>query len=147
MNCKNAQSLLSAYLDEELSGREMLEIREHVFDCSACANELDSVQAVKRILCATPIAEPSADFENRLVAHVLSASPAPLQKRISLLALTGIAAASMLGTLLLLNSMQRENASIAEQRDSVPFDLVERGRAFEASADPMSGSPVMLSKR
>jgi anti-sigma factor RsiW len=146
MNCKNAQSLLSAYLDDELTGREMIEIREHVSACPVCTEELECVQAVKRILCATPVAEPSSDFEDRLVAHVLSASPAPLQKKISLMALTGIAAASMLGTMLLLNSMHGENA-VVDQRDNMAFDLVERSRAFDASADPMSGSPVMLSKR
>src|SRR5690349_14585766 len=109
MNCKTAQSLLSAYVDEELTGREMLQMREHLNDCPECAEEHTCVEALKRLLGASPVPEPSADFEDRLVLRVLSATHAPGdQKRISLLALTAIAAASMLGTMLLLNSFHKE---------------------------------------
>ena len=144
MNCKNAQSLLSAYLDDELSGREMLDIREHLSECAACAEELQCIESVKRMLGGTPVPEPSDDFEERLVSHVLcAAAPAANNnRRASIMALTGIAAVSMLLTMLVLNSLRAENP-VAEQRDAVPYDLMERNRAFEASGDPLIASPVM----
>jgi anti-sigma factor RsiW len=147
MNCKNAQSLLSAYLDEELGGREMLDIREHLYGCDACAKELESIEAVKRLVCGTPIPEPSADFEERLVTHVLSATATPHNsKRASIITLGGIAAASMLGTMLLLNSMHQET-KVVEQRDTMPYELVKNGRSFDAGADPMNASPVSFNLR
>ncbi len=143
MNCKNAQALLSAYLDEELSGREMLDIREHLHQCEACAEEVRCVQAVKRILSAAPVPEPSADFENRLVSRVLQAVPATAQpKRLSVVALTGIAAASMLATMLLLNTMHRESP-VVDPHDSIATDLLRRDRMYDVSSDPFSGTPVV----
>jgi len=145
MNCKNAHSLLSAYLDDELTGIEMLEIREHLNVCGPCAEELQSVEGVKRLLSASPVPEPSADFENRLVTRVLSATSIPAEERkISALTLTGIAAASMLATMLLLNSLHREAPAISEQNDNIPSDLMRQERAFGASLDPMGGSPVVF---
>src|SRR5579862_8446561 len=121
MNCKNVQSMLSAYIDDELGGQEMLVVREHVVMCHACADELQAVEGVKRLLSNSPIPEPSAGFENRLVKSVLAATKTPAeQRRLSLLALTGIAAASMLATLLFLSSTRGSQASVSEHTDSVP---------------------------
>ena len=36
MNCRCAQNLLSAYVDGELAGVEMLRLREHLGVCPAC---------------------------------------------------------------------------------------------------------------
>lgn len=147
MNCKNVQSLLSAYLDEELSGREMLDIREHLHECNDCTEELRCIEGLKRLLGGTPVPEPSAGFEDRLVSSVMSAARPVEPKRISIFALTGIAAASMLATLLILNSIHRESTAVAEQRDSLPYELMKRTRAFDASDNPLTGSPVFFSGR
>jgi anti-sigma factor RsiW len=143
MNCKNAQSLLSAYLDDELNGREMLDIRAHLHECGECTEELQSIESVKRMLEASPVPAPSPGFEDRLVSSVLSHAKVPSEpKRISILTLTGIAAASMLVTMLLLNSMHHESPNLADKRDSMPMDLMRNDRAFNAGADPLTGSPV-----
>lgn len=143
MNCKNAQSMLSAYLDEELTGREMLELRAHLGECGDCSEELKCVEAVRRLLGGSPVPEPSADFEDRLVSSVLSATqPRSDQKKISFVALTAIAAASMLGTLVLLNSMKREPDSVVQQ-NNIPYDLIQQDRAFGASTSPFTASPVV----
>ncbi len=141
MNCKNVQSLLSAFIDEELSGREMLDIREHLSECADCSQELRCVEGVKRLLGATRVPEPSAGFEDRLVSRVLAAAPAPSEKRISVLALTGIAAASMLATMLLLNSIHREAPVAQQQADGVPYDVMRQASAFDA-VDRMGGSSL-----
>ena len=149
MNCKTAQSLLSAFVDEELTGREMLEMRQHLNDCAQCAEEHTCVEALQRLLGGTPVPEPLVGFEDRLVSHVLSATFAPGEHlKLSILAITAIAAASMLGTMLLLNSMhQTPTPSVAEQRDSVPYDMMERNRAMDVSYDPLGGSPVVYRGR
>jgi len=142
MNCKNVQSLLSAFIDEELSGREMLDIREHLAECNDCSEELRCVLGVKRMLCASAVPEPSPGFEDRLVSRVLAAAPAPVEKKISLISLTGIAAASMLVTMLLLNSMHREPPATA-QVDAIPYDLMRQARAIDA-IDRMGGSSLYI---
>ncbi len=147
MNCNNIESLLSAYIDEELTGREMLRIREHVARCASCQDELTTIEAVKCLMSGTNIPEPTPDFENRLVANVLGAvMERPAARRFNVLALTGIAAASMLATLLVLHGLRgpAPAAPIAEHPDDMAFQVVQRDRAFSASADPLRGSPVMM---
>jgi anti-sigma factor RsiW len=74
MNCEMLQSRLSAYLDGELSGRDMLAIRSHLHQCPECANILEIERLTKEALAGIPTLEPPADFEERLVAKVM-ASP------------------------------------------------------------------------
>jgi anti-sigma factor RsiW len=144
MNCKNAQSLLSAYLDEELTGREMLDLRAHLGQCAQCSEELKCVQAVRRLLGGSPVPEPSADFEDRLVSSVLAATDLrPAAKKLSLMTLTGIAAVSMLATMMLLNSMKHEPSAVADQNQDLPFELIQQDRAFGASTSPFTASPVV----
>lgn len=144
MNCKNAQSLLSAYIDEELSGREMLDLRAHLSDCTECSEELRCVEAVRQVLGGTPVPEPSPDFEDRLVSSVLRAThPNSDNKKISIITLTGIAAASMLGTMLLLNSFKHEPRAMERSQDSITYELLQQDRAFGTSSSPFTASPVV----
>ena len=142
MNCKNTQTLLSAYLDEELTGREMLEIRTHLNECSICAAEARCVEGVKRFLGGAPVPEPSSGFEDRLVAHVLSATGKPAhQKSISIFALTGIAAVSMLATMVMLNLIRPEGAAVSEQNENIPYDVMRQNSALDWSSGFGGGSP------
>ena len=144
MNCKNVQSLLSAYLDEELSGREMIEIREHLYDCGDCAHELRCIEGVKRLLgCTVP--DPSPDFEDRLVLHVLAASPTPTERRASFLTLSLVATASMIATLLVLGFLHRGSISTAETSQTIPYDVVRQDQAFDARWDGMGGGALYIS--
>src|ERR1044072_1381293 len=147
MNCKNAQSLLSAYIDEELSGREMLDLRAHLSACTECAEELKCVEAVRQLLGGSPVPEPSPDFEDRLLSSVLAAThPNSDHKKISVITLTGIAAASMLATMLMLNSFKQEAPTAERARESVPYERIQQDRSFGASSNPFTASPV-LSRR
>jgi putative zinc finger protein len=61
MHCGRVSNLLSAYIDRELAGTEMLQIRRHLDLCSGCAAELESLRRVKSVLSAAPPHEPSGD--------------------------------------------------------------------------------------
>jgi predicted anti-sigma-YlaC factor YlaD len=54
VNCRRTRSLLSAYIDSELTGQEMLLIRDHLSWCSTCQDERESLLQVKRLLSALP---------------------------------------------------------------------------------------------
>jgi anti-sigma factor RsiW len=147
MNCKNTQSLLSAYIDEELTGREMIEIRAHLGECDLCAAEARCVEGVKRFLGGSPVPEPSPDFEDRLVSHVLSATGvATEQRKLSVFTLTGIAAVSMLATMMLLNTFRHEVPTVSEQNDNIPYDVMRQNSAFDWSSGS-GGSPAMYAPK
>src|SRR5207247_1934911 len=61
MHCGRVSNLLSAYLDRELAGAEMLQIRRHLDDCSGCAAEHAALSRVKGMLSGAPAPEPAGD--------------------------------------------------------------------------------------
>ncbi|HHW12338.1 MAG TPA: zf-HC2 domain-containing protein [Firmicutes bacterium] len=50
MNCHRVQSLLSAYLDQELSSEERRLIRNHLFNCPVCAQCFEELSRIKIFL-------------------------------------------------------------------------------------------------
>lgn len=148
MNCKHVQTYLSAYLDKELTRSEMLEIRAHVSSCDECQEEEAGLIALKSFLESTPVVEPPADFEDRLLTSVFGdRSPEAVQRqRISYWTLTGVAAAAMICTLLILPSVQKGNETKLEatqHRDEVASDIA-RHQIYEAIGDPLSPQPIAL---
>ena len=71
MNCRRTRSLLSAYLDAELTGYEMLEIRDHISRCQDCSTEHKSLVSLKQLLSALPDQEPRPEF----IFHLQNLSP------------------------------------------------------------------------
>ncbi len=67
MACGRVRNLLSAYLDRELCGDEMLSVRRHLGDCLDCRAEHDGLTRVRRILHALPAAEPRRGAEDRVI--------------------------------------------------------------------------------
>ena len=50
MNCQQAKLLIEPYADGELDAAAILELEEHIHDCSACALEWRNAQALKKAL-------------------------------------------------------------------------------------------------
>jgi len=105
MNCKSVQSRLSAYLDRELGGDELLQMRAHMSLCRECRCEAEGLRALKSLLGGIECPEPPADLPQRLTATVLrERCERPARTiRISALMFAGVTACSMLATLLVLN--------------------------------------------
>jgi predicted anti-sigma-YlaC factor YlaD len=62
MNCRRVESLMSAYIDGELTGAEMLEIRSHLDDCAECAKEHESIKLTKQMIFRLATIKPREDF-------------------------------------------------------------------------------------
>jgi len=62
MNCRHIINKLSAYLDGELTGEEMLMIRRHVNECESCSNELATVRKTKLLLSRLRTAMPREEL-------------------------------------------------------------------------------------
>ena len=50
MSCERWEPLYSAFLDGELPVKDGEGLREHIKTCSACQEELESLQSLSRIL-------------------------------------------------------------------------------------------------
>src|SRR5437667_11763584 len=76
MNCGRVSNQLSAYIDRELTGVEMLHIRRHLDDCDPCRSEYEALCRMKTLLGGLRSVEPHPGF----VASVLGrweGQPAP----------------------------------------------------------------------
>src|SRR5437763_18911 len=62
MHCGRVSNLLSAYIDRELAGSEMLEIRRHIGHCAGCSAEHEGLRRVKSLLSSAPPIQPSEEF-------------------------------------------------------------------------------------
>ena len=62
MNCRHVTRNVSAYLDGELTGVEMLEIRRHIMDCADCHAEFETIRMTKALVSRLSTAEPRDGF-------------------------------------------------------------------------------------
>lgn len=70
MNCRRVINLMSAYVDGELTGEEMLAIRRHLATCAECAEEHESVLVTKRALANLGTVQPRHDFAAAILAQL-----------------------------------------------------------------------------
>jgi hypothetical protein len=62
MNCGRVSNQLSAYIDRELTGAEMLSVRGHLGDCDSCRAEYEALSRMKMMLGRLRTPEPSPDL-------------------------------------------------------------------------------------
>lgn len=144
MNCKHVRDLLSAYLDRELSGRDLAEVRAHLASCESCQAERDSLASLKSLLGNLSTPDPAPDFEARLLAtvHAAGAGDAPRSRRVNFLFFAGIAAGSAVATLALLSVLTRPVDPTTNSKEKLNF-AVQRDQVYSAGADPTSGVPLI----
>jgi len=70
MNCRQVSRLVSAYMDGELTGTEMLQIRRHLDGCRACTLQYESLRYTKHLVARLSYAEPRAGFAERICARL-----------------------------------------------------------------------------
>jgi len=143
MNCKGVDSLLSPYLDGELSGREMRLVREHLNVCSNCLRELEVVRQLKADVAFLPEPIVDEDFEERLVQAVLGTQKSRQGRfRVALAGGLAFVGAFALATVWLQTSkVQATEASNQVARSSFELD---RDQAYLAGSDPLAGNTVVL---
>lgn len=80
MNCRHVVNLMSAYLDSELTGAEMLEIRRHLNECSECREEYESLKMTKLAIARLRTVTPSRDLAASIVQKLDEVSIPPYQR-------------------------------------------------------------------
>lgn len=81
MNCRRISSLLSAYIDGELSGVEMLAVREHLSNCITCREDYESLRDTKQKLARMTAVPPRDDLAGKICAR-LDVVEAPVYRRL-----------------------------------------------------------------
>ncbi len=76
--CDYARELLSAYRDGELDASEQASVEDHLKECTACQEELESVESVVRSLKALPSVSLTKDFSADIEA-LINKSEVPVQ--------------------------------------------------------------------
>ena len=144
MNCKTVQISLSAYLDGELAGSEMLEVRHHVQECAVCAREAEELRTLKTMLASSNTPTPPADFEARLVAHVFGkeqAKPAPSWR--SHIGIAGVAAAAAVAAFVVASKVS-EPIEKPQLNEVVYSSDMSADQLYYRASDPLGGAmPVM----
>lgn len=144
MNCKSAQVRLSAYLDRELTGNELLELRDHLRGCEQCRLEEMQLRELKTMLGCLSVAEPPADLADRLCATIIK-QPSPTEAKWSwkrsVITFSAVAACSMVTTFLVI-SLRSDKPTQLPARDSVAYDVIQ-DQAYTISSDPTEGSPLI----
>lgn len=148
MNCRTAQNLISAYVDGELCGVEMLRLRDHLAQCKDCHAEVEELKAVKRLLSGqNPIDVPSG-FEERLAAFVLR-DEQPARREVPtwrLALLSSVAAAVVVFSFLqVFGHQQRGETQMTASTDDAPvaFD-VNRDQLYASGLDQFGGQGPVL---
>ena len=69
---EDMRTLLNAYLDGELHGTRLLEMKLHLASCEACRNELKELRLVSDLLQAAPVPEfmPAGRFVSNLTLNL-----------------------------------------------------------------------------
>jgi anti-sigma factor RsiW len=67
MNCGRVCNQLSAYIDRELTGVEMLHLQRHLGDCDRCRIEYEALRRTKMLLGRLRAPDPDRDFVVRAV--------------------------------------------------------------------------------
>lgn len=77
MDCRSFRSKHVAYVDDFLSGEEVVAMRQHLFECESCSAHDTKVRRSLLAFRSLPSVEPPADFYARLSARIESERLAP----------------------------------------------------------------------
>jgi hypothetical protein len=70
MTCQEIRENLVTYLKQKLSNEKSATIKQHLRECTDCANELENLRHVDSALEQLPPIEPSPSFDARLFARL-----------------------------------------------------------------------------
>lgn len=156
MNCKLASTKLSAYIDRELGTDEMMQIRQHLASCSACASEAKALESLKFALNRTASVEVPEGLEERLFARLRmepigtdEPAVAPAAKPWRLVGAMAVAASiGLFATLLVLrlnagpspSRPKLDQFSARMSSDALPVGMeIGREQMLQSSTDPFAG--------
>jgi len=114
MNCRSAETLYSAFIEDELSQKERRDLEAHLLGCRHCSAAVRELRATIALTQSLPAAEASAHFEEDILSRIRSGEAlrpsmldwlaglfAPVRLRPALVASAGVCAVSIAAFVLL----------------------------------------------
>lgn len=128
MNCHRVQSLLSAYLDQELNGDERRELRTHLFQCPVCDREYRALADLKQLMGSLSAPVPPESLLTAFHQHINGAGAATLSGpwwayNIRHLSLTAACFSLFLLTSLLIFPQNASKLEIASEKGISPIPV------------------------
>lgn len=142
MNCKQVETNLSAYVDQELGLAEIRAIRGHLFECPACAKMVEEERQLKHALRAIKEAPIPDGLEDRLMKAVF-AEPEPVVIPMSRwMARAAVVFVAFFGGWFALQQIRAANAPV-EAAASPSFEI-SRDHVYQVGADPTQAGPMVV---
>ena len=79
-DCRKAEALLSEYVDDTLSARDMFEVEKHLAGCKPCSHTAELMQSTVNILRAAEALDTSNDFMAKLHSRLDTLGPVPARR-------------------------------------------------------------------
>ena len=107
MNCKNVKSMISEYIDSELSIKQSKKIEEHIKTCPDCKKYFNEIKGVKEFISSSAFYDLSFDKAKKLAKLVREKSieipptliPKPIWSRWQFISIISVLAILILGAL------------------------------------------------
>jgi len=72
MKCEHINQAIDDFLEQNLNRQDLVDFKNHVSECQACADKLELSRVLAAGLRQLPVAQPSAGFRQRVFAQVRS---------------------------------------------------------------------------
>jgi anti-sigma factor RsiW len=103
VKCRRVRDLISPYLDQQLTGAEMLEMERHLRQCESCSVEWQTISEVKRMMRSLCVHQPEGPLDERIMMRIARARTTPAVTSVPV-AISGAAqSAALLRSLYLMN--------------------------------------------
>jgi hypothetical protein len=73
LNCHRARQLISPFLDQQLTGRQMLDLQSHFSECVSCEAEARSLRQLKSLLRGLHSQQPARNLPETIIARASAA--------------------------------------------------------------------------
>ena len=146
MTCKSVQSMLSAYIDGELSGYEMLRVRSHVHDCGACFDEMEQIRGLKWVIGNIPETDPREGFAESLKQNVFASQHKTRTRALPVTMISSLAFfAALLVSLATLRSQDHHVLAHPKpaNQEAISFD-VSRDQAYQSGGDAFNDGSMII---
>lgn len=144
MTCKQAQSLVDAYLDQELSVADTARMDAHLASCEECRFELNEARVMKMLLNDAPEVEIPVGFEERLVQRVMRPAPVPAARPRFAFGWVALAGATAAAATFAFLSARPQDAPLATSPNALARDIGQ-DLTYTAGGDPLGPRGVFLS--
>lgn len=142
ISCRRCQADLSAYVDSELAGHEMLAMRDHLGSCPDCTKEMEALKDVRSLLGSLSEPAPQAGLDDRLSKAVFAGQGAGASRHGLNLWSGGLVAAAAAVSAFAFMSLLPSQGSVSGAAPSAQGDpgrvvTVSTDAAFAEGGDPL----------